>query len=377
MNAAERYKAAISACGNKNTWQPSGSFTWWGEAMGLTPEEVYEDVRAAGGHYSLANIRRSMATARQKMDARGATYRYGTRTRPIRTWPMPKPPPSRVVEECVDEGRKMGCHSSADLMTLLCGHGEDVRSMGMAEQRVAQFRAMFDHPDLRAFYVGIVPHKDSKWFPQVGHDWMTIGDWLADGARRVADSRGELVKINPFTGESEDRGDGREHLWVESKVATFPHVIMEFDDMSLPDQCAFWYGAITRQRLPVVSLVFSGGRSIHGVVRVDCGSRDEFKLAVARAKRVFASSVNGSMRACTNSLPSPIAGTRLAGCRRGDTGYVQRLLFLAKQSDTASQAANPAPPANMTSVPQTASPRDPYVPFDELLDACEVYEHLA
>ncbi len=30
----------------------------------------------------------------------------------------------------------------------------------------------------------------------------------------------------------------------------------------------------------------------------------------------------------------------------------------------------------MTSVPQTASPRDPYVPFDELLDAWEVNDCL-
>ena len=209
----------------------------------------------------------------------------------------------------------------------------DVRHMDAGAQRRAQLAAVFDRPDLQALPVGIAPHSGA-WIPRAGHDFMPVADWLSDGARLA--TAGELVKINPFTGASEDRGDGKPHLATNATVATFPNVLMEFDELTLADQCAFWYGAITLYRLPVVALVYSGGKSIHGVVRVDCVSRTEFDLATARASRTFATSSNPAMRLDVQSLALPIAGARLAGCIRANTQRPQRLLYIAR-------LANPPP----------------------------------
>jgi hypothetical protein len=221
------------------------------------------------------------------------------------------------------------------------------------------------------------------------------------------------VKINPFSGASEERRDGKQHLATNATVAAFPNALMEFDEMPLSDQCAFWYGALTLCRLPVAALVYSGGKSIHGVVRVDCATRAEFDKAADLARRTFATSPNSSMRLDVQSLALPIAGARLAGCVRADTRRAQRLLYVAQAPPPPPPRAQETPTARP--VPQTGNhapevkergtgagigvfahvstdrllardsdmfippPKetDGSAPIDELLDYCEVSESIA
>lgn len=225
----------------------------------------------------------------------------------------------------MEAGRRNFCTSSAALMAI---SPTDVLHMSMTEQRIAQFRAMFDRSSFHTLFVGIVPHP-GEWCPRRGEDFMPVGDWLADGARRVADSRGELLKVNPFTGVNESGGSDWHRLVTDKTVAAFPHILMVFDGMSLSEQCACWYGAIKMCRLPVVALVDSGCGLIHGVVCVDCKNKEEFYLAVARAQRVFASSPIPSMRLSIEHLQTPTACIHLAGCVRADTCREQRLLYLS------------------------------------------------
>ena len=324
QNAADRYHAALATFRKGATWDGLKALTFWGTAAGMSADDVITDARTQGVTSRDADIRRGMATARTKVDAWNAAHGgKGTRHAHCHRSTVKPPPPSRAVEDCVEAGRRGLCTSSAALMAL---SPVDVRHMDAGAQRRAQLAAMFDSPDLRALPVGIMPHSGA-WTPRAGHDFMPVADWLADVARLA--TAGELVKINPFTGASEDRGDGKPHLATNATVATFPNALMEFDEMPLSDQCAFWHGAITLYRLPVAVLVYSGGKSIHGVVRVDCASRTEFDLATARARRTFATSPNPSMRLDVQSLALPIAGARLAGCVRADTRRAQRLLFLA------------------------------------------------
>ncbi len=328
------YEFALAEFHRGATWDGLKDLTFWAAAAGLSADDVITDARAQGVTDRNADIRRGMATARPKVDAWNAAHMNG---RPARGAYRPtrrpaKPKPSRAVEDCVEAGRRGLCVSSDALMVL---SPVDVRRMDAAGQRRAQLAAMFDRSGLQALPVGIVPHSGA-WIPRAGLDFMPVADWLSDGARLVA--AGELVKINPFTGASEDRGDGKPHLATSATVAAFPHVLMEFDEMPLSDQCAFWHGALTLYRLPVVALVYSGGKSIHGVVRVDCADRAEFDKAVELARRTFATSPNPSMRLDAQSLALPIAGARLAGCVRADTHRAQRLLYLAQTATPPLQA---------------------------------------
>ena len=350
--ATDRYRAALATFQPGATWDGLKSLTFWAVAAGLSADDVITDARAQGVTGRDADIRRGIETARRKVDAWNAAHadRRTARTA-YRPKQKPTPPkPSRAVEDCVEAGRRGLCTTSGALMSL---SPVDVRRMDAAEQRRAQLAAMFDRPDLRDLPVGIAP-RSGAWIPRAGHDFMSVADWLADGTRLAR--AGELVKINPFTGASDERGDGKPHLATVATVAAFAHALLEFDDMPLSDQCAFWYGAITLYRLPVVALVYSGGKSIHGVVRVDCASRAEFDKAADLARRTFATSPNPSMRLDVQSLALPIAGARLAGCVRADTRRAQRLLYVAR-------AATPPPPPPPTP-PPTPPPPQPPTPTD-------------
>ena len=323
-NAPDRYHNALAAFRRGATWDGLKDLTFWAVAAGLSADDVITDARAQGVTDRDADIRRGMETARPKVDAWNAAHADGRTARSAYYRPKPKPPkpkPSRAVEDCVEAGRRGLCTSSAAVMAL---SPVDVRHMDAGAQRRAQLGAMFDRPDLQALPVGIAPHSGA-WIPRAGHDFMPVADWLSDGARLA--TAGELVKINPFTGASENRADGKQHLATNATVAAFAHALMEFDEMPLSDQCAFWYGALTLYRLPVVALVYSGGKSIHGVVRVDCATRADVQ-----------------------SLALPIAGARLAGCVRADTRRAQRLLYLAR---TATPQAQETPTARP--VPQTGN----------------------
>ena len=354
-SAPDRYHNALAAFRRGATWDGLKDLTFWAVAAGLSADDVITDARAQGVTDRDADIRRGMETARPKVDAWNAAHADG-RTARSAYRPKPKPPkpkPSRAVEDCVEAGRRGLCTSSAAVMAL---SPVDVRHMDAGAQRRAQLAAMFDRPDLQALPVGIAPHSGA-WIPRAGHDFMPVADWLSDGARLA--TAGELVKINPFTGASEDRTDGKQHLATNATVATFPNALMEFDKMPLSDQCAFWYGALTLYRLPVAALVYSGGKSIHGVVRVDCATRAEFDKAADLARRTFATSPNPSMRLDVQSLALPIAGARLAGCVRADTRRAQRLLYVA-QAATPPPPPPPPPRAQETPtarpVPQTGNP---------------------
>ena len=158
-DALDRYRAALATFQPGATWDGLKDLTYWATAAGLSAQEVIADAHAQGVTSRDADIRRSMDTARPKVDAWNAAHANGRTARtPYR--PKPKPPkPSRAVEDCVEAGRRGLCTSSAALMSL---SPVDVRHMDAAGQRRAQLAAMFDHEALRGFPVGIMP-RSGAW----------------------------------------------------------------------------------------------------------------------------------------------------------------------------------------------------------------------
>ena len=107
-------------------------------------------------------------------------------------------------------------------------------------------------------------------------------------------------------------------------------MVFEFDAMPLPDQCRFWAGVIRQDNLPLVSLVYSGNKSIHGVIRADAPdieTWDKFRQAILE---LFATDSDARYRLDPQTL-HPLTGTRLAGVTRVSTGKVQELLWIAPE----------------------------------------------
>lgn len=90
-----------------------------------------------------------------------------------------------------------------------------------------------------------------------------VKDWL--------DSSIDFPHIipNPMTGEFAITGNGAESRRCEATVADLRYAVCEMDGVPLEKQIAFWNKAT--KKLPVAAVIHSGGKSLHGWVKVECG----------------------------------------------------------------------------------------------------------
>ncbi len=82
----------------------------------------------------------------------------------------------------------------------------------------------------------------------------------------AACSEGRFFLSSPVTGRWETKkvgtGTGRRH---EAACTRFPHLLIESDTVELDT----WLKVIAQQRLPIVSICTSGGKSVHVLLRLD------------------------------------------------------------------------------------------------------------
>ena len=85
------------------------------------------------------------------------------------------------------------------------------------------------------------------------------------------------IVINPLKGHEGLCKDGlKMSLRADSCVAEYRFAVVEFDSIPIEKQYAFWACTI-QNNFPVAALVHSGGKSIHGWVRVNCKNIDEWR----------------------------------------------------------------------------------------------------
>jgi len=111
---------------------------------------------------------------------------------------------------------------------------------------------------------------EDEEFPPDAGVVLTREDWISKmkdrgAAGLFADSRkcGLYVRINPMP-------KGCKGL--DSEVTNFRHVLVEFDTLPLDKQ----WSLLKQSGLPLSAVIHSGGRSIHGWVRVDAANRAEY-----------------------------------------------------------------------------------------------------
>lgn len=124
---------------------------------------------------------------------------------------------------------------------------------------------------------------------------------------------------NPLTGQLGETHDGKPSYRADSCVAAHRYMVIEYDGKPRDWQIQFWAGC----PMPVAALIDSGGKSIHGWVRVDADGAEGWQRDV---KPLFAQYLKplGVDGACSN----PARLSRIPGHRRKDTRRWQRLLFL-------------------------------------------------
>ena len=181
-------------------------------------------------------------------------------------------------------------------------------------QLITYLKTLF-RPDERVGYVTESFLRDGKYLPTQGCWDRTAGE-LCEALSRCGGDLGSVlgdynpeagawIRFNPLDGQG-CRNDN---------VTAFRHALVESDSMEPGQQ----YALIRQLQLPVACLVWSGGKSLHAIVRVDAGTREEYRDRVNLLYDICRK--NGFELDSQNRNPSRLS--RMPGVQRG--GDVQYL----------------------------------------------------
>jgi len=275
-----------------------------GARAGLSQEQVCADLRAKlpKGTREVSDREIEEGVAAGFADVHGAT----SAERPRRPPPLVAP---GTFERMVERGRGV---TAADIAAR-----SPVPVVGEPWETACQLMEALYRPE-ELLFVG-----DDQTPGRLGVSIRSAGEWAALVRQRKAVPWPKVMP-NPLTGKAASKRSGEgTTLRGDACVAAHRFAVLEMDAASIEDQLAFWAVA----KLPLAALVHSGGKSLHGWVRVDCRDAAEWEREVESTlfPRVF--EPMGFDGACKNEARL----SRLAGHVRVDKGAVQRLLWLAPE----------------------------------------------
>lgn len=145
-----------------------------------------------------------------------------------------------------------------------------------AKQLITYLEALFE-PTENVGYVSQSWKKDDRWIPASGGSWdrtsgqliealstcggdigKVIGDWNPEA--------GAWIRFNPLDG----KGCRNEN------VTEYRYALIESDELEIEKQNAI----IHQLELPCAALVYSGGKSLHAIVRIDAPDYSEYRKRV-------------------------------------------------------------------------------------------------
>jgi len=151
----------------------------------------------------------------------------------------------------------------------------------------------------------------------VFQNWSTSPDRNALQAFTNDHEKGVWFLSNPIDGQyHHNPQQGTMSRRSKESVTAFRHVVLESDCQPT----AQWLRILVQIKLPILSIVSSGGKSLHALCRINASSKDEWDQKVGRFMPwlVKVGADRGAMTA--------VRLTRLPGCYRGDS--LQELLYL-------------------------------------------------
>ena len=151
----------------------------------------------------------------------------------------------------------------------------------------------------------------------VFQNWSTSPDRNALKAFTTGHEQGVFFLSNPIDGEyhHNPRQDSMSRRSEES-ITAFRHVVLESDCQPAEQ----WLRILVQIKLPILSIVSSGGKSLHAIAKINAASKEEWDQKVRRLMPwlVKVGADRGALTA--------VRLTRLPGCYRGNS--LQQLLYL-------------------------------------------------
>ncbi|MBR3220687.1 MAG: hypothetical protein IKF72_00515 [Kiritimatiellae bacterium] len=308
------YQSCLAAFAQRhNRYNAVTALTWCAVCLGIPAEQVIEDARAAGVSEHDSDIRRGMVSAIAKVGSRPATGHKPRRREERQTFPG-------YVRGLIRDGG-----GAADFDALRDLSPMPVAGMSPQMQTAAFLAALYKPTDLLHVFAS-----DRHRRGEIGRDILTRAEWL-ERMKRTGDLGGGCIGKNPLTGRQGTNGNGDPSYTSRDCIAAYRYALIEFDALPLREQCAFWRGWLSnpKRAAALAALTFSGGKSIHGLVRT--GADAVTAPTVERDLRdLLCADPDKRYSADPNTL-RPHGGTRLAGAMRHDNGAIQMLLYLARQ----------------------------------------------
>lgn len=193
-------------------------------------------------------------------------------------------------------------------------HGDDTPWQSPIDELSAYLRALFDSDD----HVNLVTSsfEDRGRLVPKGGSSRTCGELLerlakahdiSDAVGTPNDKAGAWIRFNPMDGQG--RGN--------ANVTEYRYALIESDSVPVEKQ----RGMIEAMNLPCAAIVYSGGKSVHAIVRIDAGT--DYDLYRKRVNELYDYCERKGFRPDTsNKNPSRLS--RMPGIRRGE--QMQRLL---------------------------------------------------
>lgn len=175
------------------------------------------------------------------------------------------------------------------------------------KNELIRYLSLFDSTE-NVGYVTETWEKDGKFLPTKGCFDRTAGELsqLLSKCHDICDvigdynhAAGAWIRFNPLDGKGVSNAN----------VTEYRYALVESDKTELEKQNAI----IRMLELPVAALVYSGGKSLHAVVRIDAANYDEYRKRVDYLYKVCEK--NGLIVDAQNRNPSRLS--RMPGIERG------------------------------------------------------------
>ena len=296
-----------------NRYNGATSLTYCAACLGISAEQVIEDAHAAGVTDRDSDIRRGIATAAAKVGSRSSTGYTRPRHEERQIFPG-------YVRSLISDGG-----NAADFNALRALSPINLSDLISPPAQTAAFLAVLYEPNDLLYIFDNGQHRHGE----MGRNILTRDGWL-ERLRCAGSLGGDCVFKNPLTGRQGTSGEGQPSFTSRDCIAAYRYALVEFDTLPIAEQCAFWLGWLRRPNLApqLAALTFSGGKSIHGLIRTGADAITAPKIERG-LRDLLCSAHDGCYRADTATL-KPHGGTRLAGAIRGGSGVTQTLLYLAR-----------------------------------------------
>ncbi len=309
MNIVEKYKYALQnipppGCGcHVSLMRPAN----YGVIAGLDSEQIFQDIRTS---IPLGNRHVPDKEIDDAIRKALSDHSKGTFT------PKPRPKPlvndgAKALQQIINQG------IYSDLADLW--EASPIRLLDTPERDMILFlKIRFKLTD----YVFIGGHDEPGI---LGKNIRTVAEWIFyfEAGGKTA----PFIIINPLSGKQGRTKTGSLSYRCDDTVKEFRLAMGEFDTLDIVSQIRFW----TAVKLPVVALIHTGGKSIHGWLDVSrlakIKTAEDWQTQIKTRLYDKILTPMGVDRACSN----PARLSRLPGHYRAEKEQWQRLLWLSAE----------------------------------------------